>query len=89
MWVVWVAFMRVLLVGAAIINLVLAAPALADGAPLILTHNGSNGSWLAEVHIWPKHRVVLLAATNVENDEAEKAMKELRDVITKRLHPMD
>jgi len=60
-----------------------------DGVPLILTHNGSNGSWLAEVHIWPKHRVVLLAATNVENDEAEKAMKELRDVITKRLHPMD
>ena len=25
------------------------------GVPLVITHNGSNGSWVAEVRIMPKH----------------------------------
>jgi CubicO group peptidase (beta-lactamase class C family) len=60
-----------------------------NGVPLVLTHSGSNGYWLADVRVWPKHNIVLLVVTNAGNDEAEKAVKEVRGVVTNRLHPMD
>jgi D-alanyl-D-alanine carboxypeptidase len=41
---------------------VLAGP---DGVPQLLTHTGSNGNWLADVRIMPKHDLIVLLAMNV------------------------
>ena len=60
-----------------------------DGVPLILTHSGSNGYWLADIRIWPKHNIVFLMTSNIAGDEAEKAFKEVRDALTAKLHPTD
>jgi CubicO group peptidase (beta-lactamase class C family) len=60
-----------------------------DGVPLILTHSGSNGYWLADIRIWPKHNIIFLMVANRDGDEAESAFKEVRDVLGKKLHPVD
>jgi CubicO group peptidase (beta-lactamase class C family) len=60
-----------------------------DGVPLVLTHSGSNGYWLADVRIWPKHNIILLVAANAGNDEAETAFKEIRAAVSDKLHPTD
>jgi D-alanyl-D-alanine carboxypeptidase len=60
-----------------------------DGVPLILTHSGSNGYWLADVRIWPKHNIVFLMAANVGGDEAETAFREVRAAIGEKLRPID
>lgn len=60
-----------------------------DGVPLILTHSGSNGYWLADVRIWPKHNIIFLMTANVGGDEAEAAFRDARDVISKKLKPFD
>ncbi len=60
-----------------------------DGVPLILTHSGSNGYWLSDIRIWPKHNIIFLMTSNIAGDEAEKAFKEVRDALTAKLHPTD
>jgi CubicO group peptidase (beta-lactamase class C family) len=49
----------------------------ADGIPSVLTHNGSNSYWLAEVRIFPKRDAIVLVALNVGGGEAEAALSEV------------
>ncbi len=60
-----------------------------DGVPLILTHSGSNGYWLADIRIWPKHNIIALMVTNAAGDEAEKAVHEVRKALQDKLHAVD
>lgn len=60
-----------------------------DGVPLLLTHTGSNGFWMADVRIMPKHDIIVLTATNAGTDDADKALKELRAALNAQLHPFD
>lgn len=48
-----------------------------DAVPSVLTHNGSNGYWLAEVRIFPKRDAIVLVALNAGGDEAEAALREI------------
>jgi len=59
------------------------------GVPLVITHNGSNGHWVAEVRIMPKHDIIILLATNSGTDGANQAMKEIRQPLRDRLKPFD
>lgn len=59
------------------------------GVPLVITHNGSNGNWVAEVRIMPKHDIFILLATNAGTDGANQAMKEIGQPLRDRLKPFD
>ncbi len=61
----------------------------ADGVPLLLTHTGSNGFWMVDVRIMPKHDIIILTATNAGTDDADKALKDLRAALNAQLHPFD
>ena len=41
-----------------------------QGMPLLLTHSGSNGHWLADIRIMPKHNMIILFVSNAGNDAA-------------------
>ena len=60
-----------------------------DGVPLVITHNGSNGNWVAEVRIMPKHAIIILLATNAGTEGANQAMKEIGQPLRDRLKPFD
>jgi hypothetical protein len=57
--------------------------------PLVITHNGSNGNWVAEVRIMPKHDIIILLATNSGTDGANQGMKEIGQPLRDRLKPFD
>ena len=59
------------------------------GVPLVITHNGSNGNWVAEVRIMPKHDIIILLATNSGTDGANQAMKEIGQPLRDCLKPFD
>ena len=46
-----------------------------DGLPLLLTHSGSNGFWVADIRIMPKHNMIFLVVTNAGNDAANQRSK--------------
>jgi CubicO group peptidase (beta-lactamase class C family) len=58
-----------------------------DGTPLIITHQGSNGYWVADIRIMPKHDVIFLIATNAGNETAEAAVKDIGKALKDRLKP--
>ena len=58
-----------------------------DGTLQLLTHTGSNGNWLADVRIFPKHGMIFLIAMNVANDSANQALQEIRKSLKDRLNP--
>ena len=60
-----------------------------DGVPLLLTHTGSNGFWVADIRIFPQHNIITLVATNAGGDDAEKAVNEARKALSDSLHPID
>jgi hypothetical protein len=60
-----------------------------DGVPMILTHSGSNGFWLADIRIMPKHDMIILIAINAGNDAADQAIKEIGRPLRDRLKPFD
>jgi CubicO group peptidase (beta-lactamase class C family) len=60
-----------------------------DGTPLLLTHTGSNGYWLADIRIMPKHDIVILLATNAGNDAASEAVRDIRKSLIARLKPFE
>jgi CubicO group peptidase (beta-lactamase class C family) len=60
-----------------------------DGTPAVLTHTGSNGAWLAEIRIFPKHGAIVLIAMNAEDAGAKAAMDELGDAFRAKLKPYD
>jgi len=59
------------------------------GVPFVITHNGSNGNWVAEVRIMPKHDIIILLATNSGTDGANQGMKEIGQPLRDRLKPFD
>ena len=48
-----------------------------DGVPLLLTHTGSNGFWVADIRIMPRHDMIFLVVTNAGNDAANQAVKDI------------
>lgn len=58
-----------------------------DGTPLVITHQGSNGYWIADVRIMPKHDMIFLIATNSGNEAAEAAVKDVGVALKERLKP--
>jgi D-alanyl-D-alanine carboxypeptidase len=60
-----------------------------DGSTSMLTHTGSNGYWLADVRIMPKHDIIVLIAMNAGNDAANEAMRDIRQSLRDRLEPFD
>ena len=60
-----------------------------DGAPLLLTHSGSNGFWLADVRIMPKHNIIALVVTNAGNEAANEAIRHIGKPLKDRLKPFE
>ena len=60
-----------------------------DGAPLLLTHTGSNGFWVADIRIMPKHDMIFLVVTNAGNDAANQAIKDIGTPLKDRLKPFE
>jgi CubicO group peptidase (beta-lactamase class C family) len=60
-----------------------------DGVPALLTHSGSNGYWLADVRIMPKHDIIVLLAMNSGDEAANAAVREIGKPLLDRLKPFD
>ena len=60
-----------------------------DGAPLLLTHSGSNGYWLADIRIMPKHNMIVLVVINAGNEAANEAIRHIGKPLKDRLKPFD
>lgn len=60
-----------------------------NGVPLMLTHNGSDGNWFADIRIYTARDQILLVVTNDgrEQDEARAAFKEIRRQFNERYLP--
>ena len=61
----------------------------ANGVPEVITHNGSNGDWVAEVRIMPKHDIIWLIVTNAGNPAANQAMRDVGIPLKERLKPFN
>lgn len=61
----------------------------ADGTPEIITHSGSNGFWVADIRIFPKHDIIFLIVTNAGNEPANEAIKDVRVPLQNRLKPLE
>jgi D-alanyl-D-alanine carboxypeptidase len=59
----------------------------ADSVPELLTHDGSNGYWVADVRIMPKHDMIFLVVTNAGNAAANQAMRDVGKPLKERLKP--
>jgi CubicO group peptidase (beta-lactamase class C family) len=57
-----------------------------DGTPMLLTHSGSNGYWLADIRIMPQKNMIFLIATNTGSDEA---VRDINTALRDRLKPFD
>ncbi len=60
-----------------------------DGAITLLTHTGSNGYWVADVRIAPKHDIIVLTAMNAGGEAAEKADREIGKTLQEHLKTYD
>jgi D-alanyl-D-alanine carboxypeptidase len=60
-----------------------------DGAPTILTHEGSNGYWVAEILVYPKRDTIILMATNFGTEVAKKSIDDLGAGLTEHLKLKD
>jgi D-alanyl-D-alanine carboxypeptidase len=60
-----------------------------DGAPLLLTHTGSNGYWVADIRIMPMHDMIFLVVTNAGDDAANQAVREIGQALRERLKPFE
>lgn len=61
-----------------------------DGRAVLLTHNGSNGAWFADVRIYPPTGVIYLMATNDGHEDlAKQAFKALRVTLDERFRPLE
>jgi D-alanyl-D-alanine carboxypeptidase len=58
-----------------------------DGTLQLLTHTGSNGNWLADVRIFPKHSMIFLIAMNAANEAANQALQDIRKSLKDQLNP--
>ena len=60
-----------------------------DGVPLLLTHTGSNGFWVADIRIMPRHDMIFLVVTNAGNAAANQAIKDIGTPLKDRLKPFE
>ena len=60
-----------------------------NGVPELLTHSGSNGFWLADVRIMPRHNMIFLVVINAGNDPANSAITSIGQPLKDRLKPFD
>jgi len=60
-----------------------------DGVPLLVTHTGSNGFWVADIRIMPKHNMIFLVVTNAGNEAANQAIKDIETPLKDRLKPFE
>lgn len=60
-----------------------------DGVPLLLTHSGSNGYWLADIRIMPQHDMIFLVVMNSGDEAAEQAVQDIGKPLKDRLKPFD
>jgi D-alanyl-D-alanine carboxypeptidase len=60
-----------------------------DGAISLLSHTGSNGYWVANIRIMPKHDTIFLLVTNAGGERAEQAIRDIGTALTVRLEPLD
>lgn len=60
-----------------------------EGKPLLLTHSGSNGFWLADIRIMPKHDMIFLVVTNTGNQAANQAIVDIGKPLKDTLKPFD
>ncbi|WP_219894542.1 serine hydrolase domain-containing protein [Aquisediminimonas profunda] len=60
-----------------------------QGKPLLLTHSGSNGYWIADVRIMPKHNIIILFVSNLGSEAANRAILDLGKPLRDRLKPFD
>jgi D-alanyl-D-alanine carboxypeptidase len=60
-----------------------------DGTPLLLTHSGSNGFWIADVRIMPRHNIITLVVSNAGNAAANAAMVHIGKPLKDRLKPFE
>lgn len=59
------------------------------GRAALLTHNGSNGAWFADVRVYPPTGVIYLMATNDGREElAKKAFKDVRVALDEKFRPI-
>jgi D-alanyl-D-alanine carboxypeptidase len=56
-----------------------------DGSISMLTHMGSNGFWVSDVRIMPKHDVIFLTAMNAGGPGAESAARDIGKALQERL----
>jgi CubicO group peptidase (beta-lactamase class C family) len=61
----------------------------ADGSISLLTHAGSNGYWVADVRIVPKHNLIVLTTLNAGGAAAEKADREIGKALQEHLRAFD
>jgi len=61
----------------------------ATGIPEIITHSGSNGYWLADIRILPKHDMIFLTVTNAGNEAANELIKDVGTPLKDRLKPLE
>jgi len=60
-----------------------------DGAISLLSHTGSNGYWVANIRVMPKHDTIFLVVTNAGGERAEQAIRDIGTMLTDRLKPFD
>ncbi|CAM3278257.1 Beta-lactamase family protein [Sphingomonas antarctica] len=60
-----------------------------DGSPLLLTHAGSNGFWVADIRIMPKHNIITLVVSNAGNEAANQAIVHIGKPLKDRLKPFE
>ncbi|MDH3482296.1 MAG: beta-lactamase family protein, partial [Gammaproteobacteria bacterium] len=59
------------------------------GSPVMLTHNGGDGNWYADVRAYPPTDLILLVVTNDgrDEDEAKAAVVDMRGRFNRRYQP--
>lgn len=60
-----------------------------NGAPLILAHSGSNGFWIADIRIMPKHNIITLVVSNAGNEAANQYIVHVGKPLKDRLKPLE
>ncbi len=58
-----------------------------DGAPSILTHMGSNGYWVSDVRIYPRHHLIVLSVMNAGDEEAIATARAIGKALQDKLKP--
>jgi CubicO group peptidase (beta-lactamase class C family) len=57
----------------------------ADGSPILIEHEGSNGYWTAEIHIYPEKNTIVLAVTNFGSAAARKSIRDFSSSVAEHL----